>query len=309
MTLLSGCDDPGVDVDARVEFRDSCPVWRCGFNSAEVNGRAIRELNLDGLPNDDGVRIVGFIAPAGLLGNFSLDTEGDALVARNPQGTVLRGAQLIGATILVKPPGLLALPVPITILNYQEIDAWAAGAPKVPTYALLYPDVGALLGVHNVCSGDLLDTLIAGATVIAGETYDLDTKTVEPDRPRWITIACAGSAAAKLRLLNYGPHGDFDGEGNPATVEQRQATLKMLTADYCGTGQAYTQNDTPLEWANASGTVDETSSESALEAIWTAEGALCLDTTRLPDPDIACTLPPCDAFSLADGEWLTRVPP
>lgn len=302
MTLLSGCDDPGVDVDARVEFRDSCPVWRCGFNSAEVNGRAIRELNLDGLPNDDGVRIVGFIAPAGLLGNFSLDTEGDALVARNPQGTVLRGAQLIGATILVKPPGLLALPVPITILNYQEIDAWAAGAPKVPTYALLYPDVGALLGVRNVCSGDLLDTLIAGATVIAGETYDLDTKTVEPDRPRWITIACAGSAAAKLLLLDYGP------QSSQTTPAQRQATLKMITADYCGDGTAYTENGTPLLWENVSGSVELDAQPGAVEAVWTAAGALCLDATRIADVSPGCALPACDDFDLGDGEWITYLP-
>jgi hypothetical protein len=304
MTLLAGCEDP----DESVVFRDDCPVWRCGFNSAEVNGRAIRELNLDGLANADGVRIVGFVGPAGILGDFALDSEGDALVARGPNGAVLSGDQLIGSIILVKPPGLLAPPVPITILDYQEIDAWAVGAAPVATYALLYPDVSAILGVRNVCHGDLGDTLMAAVTVLAGETYDLATKTVQPDKPRWITLACAGSAAAKLRLMNYGPHADFDGEGHPTTAPQRQATLKMITADYCGSGVAYTANDTPLEWENHSGTVDSTTSTSALEAIWTDAGALCLDATRLPDPDVACSLPACAGLSLADGEWATRVP-
>lgn len=306
MALQSGCDDP--DVNDGVVFRDDCPVWRCGFNSAEVNGSSIRELNLDGQANADGMKIVGFVAPAGLLGNFALDTEGDALVARDAGGTVLSGAQLVGSIILVKPPGTLALPIPVTILGYDEIDAWATGAPKVPTYALLYPDLSAVLGVRNVCHGDLSDTLMAAVTVLAGETYDLDTKTVEADKPRWVTLACAGSAAAKLRLMNYGPHGDFDGEGNPATAAQRQATLKMITADYCGTGEAYTANGTPLEWENAAGTVDSTTATSALEAIWTAAGALCLDATRLPDPDVACSLPACAGLSLSDGEWATRVP-
>ncbi|MBZ5709734.1 ADYC domain-containing protein [Nannocystis pusilla] len=286
----------------------NCPTWQCGFNAAEVNGRAIRELNLDGLANDDGLRIVGFVAPAGLLGGYELDVDGDEWVARSPQGKLLRGPQLIGATLLVDGPGLLAPPVPLTIAGYQEIDSWAAGAARVPTYALLYPDLDALLGVRNVCTGDLLDVFATAATVLAGETYDLDAKTVEPGRDRWFTIACAGSAAAKLRLMNYGPHADFDGEGHPASAEQRQATLKMLTADYCGDGDGYTHNHVALQWQNSGGTVVSPGPWGVPEAIWGPDGALCLDATRLADADVACALPACEDLSLADGEWATYVP-
>lgn len=310
LCLAPACDEQEAAAAAdEVELRPyNCPTWRCGFNSAEVNGRAIRELNLDGLPNSAGVKIVGFIAPAGLLGNYKLDVEGDALVARNSSGDTLSGHQLIGAIILVTEPGLLSLPLPITILGYDEIDAWAEGAPKVPAYALLYPDVGSLLGVRNVCNGDLLDPLATAATVLAGETYDLETKTVNPDKPRWLTIACAGSAAAKMRLLGYGPHGDFDGEGNPATVAQRQATLKMLTADYCGSGHSYTENGAAVQWENAAGTVVSPGPHGALEAVWTAAGAACLDATRLADVEVACSLPACSSYSGPPGEWSTYVP-
>ncbi|PCC70240.1 ADYC domain-containing protein [Nannocystis exedens] len=304
--LLSGCADPeSEDIEMRPYH---CPIWQCGFNSAQVNGRSIRELNLDGQPNDDGVRLVGFVAPAGLPGKYRLDFDGDELIARNAAGSVLRGDQLIGATILVKKPGLLSLPLPITILDYQEIDGWAAGAGKVPAYAMLYLDLDSLFGVRNVCAGDLLDVFATAATVIGGETYDLDAKTVEPGRDRWLTIACAGSAAAKMRLMNYGPHGDFDGEGHPATVEQRQATLKMITADYCGGGDSYTRNQVALQWKNSGGTVVSPGPWGRPEAIWGPDGALCLDATRLADADVACALPACDDFTLDDGEWATFVP-
>jgi len=286
-----------------------CPPWECGFNSAEVNGRAIRELNLDGAYNDDGMRIVGFIAPAGLLGSYKLDVQNDELVAVGKYKT-LRGKQLIGATLLVKPSGLLKPATPIVVAGYSEVQSWAAGGAPVPSYALLYPDVDAVLGQRNVCVGDLKNIFTTAAVILGGETYDLDSKTVNADQDRWVTIACAGSAAAKLRLMNYGPQSDFDGQGNPASVDQRQATLKMLTADYCGDGTSYTANGTPLAWENAEGTVATTTKLGAREAVWTADGALCLEATRLADAEVACNLPACDSLGdpLAAGEWLTHLP-
>ncbi|MDC0722090.1 ADYC domain-containing protein [Nannocystis bainbridge] len=305
--MTAGCDGESVEEVGggdEVALRPhACPVWRCGFNSADVNGRAIRELNLDGVANSEGLRITGFLAPLGLLGNYRLEVENDALVARNPGGQTLKGAQLIGATILVQASGLLSLPVPITVLGYQEVDSWAAGAPKVPTYALLYPDLGALLGVRNVCSGDLLDTLASAATVLGGETYDLAAKTVTPNRNRWLTIACAGSAAAKMRLLGYGP------QSSATTPAQRQATLKMVTADYCGEGVSYTQNGTEVHWANAGGTVapGSTAELGDVEAVWNEDGALCLGSPRVAGTVTDCGLPSCAGRDVDDGEWVTYV--
>ena len=152
--MFAACDDASAVVE-EAEARNyavkskggECPPWECGYNSAEVNGRAIRELNLDGEANADGVRIVGFVAPAGILGDYALTVEDDELVARAGE-KALRGAALVGATIVVSSPGLLKLPVPITIAGYAEQTAWADGAAKVPSYALVYPDVDALLGLR-----------------------------------------------------------------------------------------------------------------------------------------------------------------
>lgn len=310
LSSVAACDEPVVEVDdAALAGRAGspwCPTWQCGFNSAEVNGRSIRELNLDGVANGDGVRVVGVVAPLGLLG-YKLDVRDDELVLVHTNHT-LRGSALVGTTLLVKPPGL-GLPLPITILAYQELPSWSAGAPPVATYALLYPDVSSVLGFRNVCNGDLTDTLATAATVLGGETYDLETKTVVPDQDRWLTIACAGSAAAKLRFLGYGPQSDFDGDGNPASVEQRQATLKMITADYCGEGHSYTANGTPLRWENAEGTVQPAGATGPREAVWTADGALCLDHPRIAGTVVGCDVPSCAGVDLDDGEWLTHLPP
>jgi len=313
---LTGCDPvDGSGASDEVESRNgwgySCPTWQCGFNSSEVNGRAIRELNLDGVANSSGMKIVGFIAPLGILGNYKLAVKNDELVAKY-NGSTLRGLQLIGATILVKEPGLLSLPLPITIAGYDEIPSWAPGTPDVGTYALVYPDLGSLTGTRNVCNGDLIDVLATAAVVLGGETYNLSTKEVNEGLDRWFTIGCAGSAAAKMRLFNYGPQSDFDGNGNPATVDQRQATLKMITADYCGNGTSYTANGTPLQFEDAANTVAVSGTPGASEAIWTAEGALCLDTLRTgaARTSVAChtSLPNCSSFDVDDGVWATYKP-
>lgn len=317
---MGGCDsgdDPSADDDlGDIVLRDggltsTCPPWRCGIsNSAEVNGRSIRELNLDGVANADGVKITGFIAPLGLLGDYELGVENDELVARSGDN-VLKGAGLIGATILIKAPGnLLNLPIPILVLGHQKIPSWAAGAPDVSTYALVYPDLGSLLGQRNVCNGNLTDLLATTATVLGGETYDLTTKKVNSEgMERWFTIACPGSAADKLRMFNYGPQSNFDGAGNPATADQRQATLKMLTADYCGGGTSYTQNGTPLQVVNHAGTVYMSSQLGPVESVWTKNGAVCLGTTRIANTQVGCALPSCSGHTLAEGEWITHVPP
>ena len=312
----TGCD-PAAEMGASDEVEshndsgDGCHTWQCGFNYAEVDGRAIRELNVHGVANSSNVKIASFNAPAGLLG-YKLGVQNDELVATKAGATTLRGNSLVGGTVtlLVKQPGLLDLwlPTVITIAGYDEIPSWAVGAPDTATYALVYPDASSSTGTHNVCNGDLTDTLATAAIVLGSETYDLDTKEVNENLADWFTIGCAASAVAKTRLFNNGPQSDFDVNGNAASVDQRQATLKMITADYCGNGTSYTANSTPLQFEDAAGTVAVSGTPGPIEAIWTAEGALCLGTTRIPNTSVACSLPSCAGFDVSDGVWATYVP-
>ena len=311
ITCLGGCDAGDPDNGMPITFRtdDACTRWRCGFNAAEVNGRSLQELNLQGLPNADGVKIFSFTPPLlSLLGGpYTLGVENDELVATRP-GSKLKRQQLVGSVIVVKDE--LGLPIPITIAGIEMVDSWATGGAPIVAYTLLAPDLGSLLGVKNVCSGSLLDPLLAAATVLGGETYDGETKTVHANMSGWITLACAGSAAAKVKLLGYGPQTKQPGASAPASVAARQATLKMITADYCGLGESYTANGTALVWANHNGTVDSSNLHppDAVEAVWTADGALCLDATRIADIDVDCAdeLPSCGGLDVSDGEWVTH---
>ncbi len=309
MTCLGGCEPSDFDTVTARDFTagDACPRWRCGFNAAEVNGRSLQELNVAGLPNDDGVRIVGYVPPVlALLGGYSLAVEGDELVAKRT-GSKLKRQQLIGSIILVQIE--LGLIVPVTIAGVELVDSWATGGDPIVAYTLIAPELGSLLGVKSVCSGSLLDPLASVATVLGGETYDGELKTVNAGMNGWFTLACAGSAAAKLKLLGYGPQSRFPGTTTPASPAARQATLKMITGDYCGGGESYTENGTPLVWANHAGTIDgsDMHTPGEVEAVWSADGALCLDATRIADAVVGCELPSCEGLSVLDGEWLTRI--
>jgi hypothetical protein len=304
---LAGCDPGEPDSSSLRDLPvNNCTTWRCGYNTTEINGKSLQELHLGGQANSDGVQLVGFLPPLGLLLNWQLGVEGDALVARGGLfgNQTLRGAQLIGSTMLLKLDGLLT--VPVLIAGYEQVDSWASNGEPVAAYALVYADLAQPLLQRSVCKGTLLDPLQASVVVLAGERYDLDAKTVIANQSDWITLACAGSAAAKMSLLGYGPHAEFTDTSTPASVGQRQATLKMITADYCGDGESYTEDGTPLEWENQGGTVVPEGEVGALEAIWTEDGAACLDVPRIVElGEVACSLPSCDELSLDDGEWAT----
>lgn len=312
--LTIGCDSetlPDDEVSARgFQFGGGCSGWDCGYNAAEVNGRSLSELNLDGATTSSGVRYMGLLSPLGLSG-WTLSVDGGELVATK-NGEERRGAQLVGFKLLVRMPvlGLLPLTIPVTIAEYQDVDAWTATPTTMAAYKLVYADLEDPLNLINVCHDDLLDPALSVVTVLYGERYDEASKSVIPDQAGWLNFACAGSALAKLKMMNYGPQADFDGAGASATPAQRQATLKMITADYCGTGQSFTANGTPLIWENASGTVLPSPlwTPGETEAVWGEDGALCLDTPRLGEAALPCTLPSCDTFSVEDGEWITINP-
>ena len=307
---LAGCDGSETDTEEST-FRlggYQCPRWQCGTNTSEINGKSFQELHLGGQPNSSGIALVGFLPVTGLLLGWKLGVEGDELVARGGLfgNSTLRGAQLVGSTILLKLDGTLTLPV--VIAGYEQVDSWASNGQPVAAYSLIYADLTQPLLTRSVCKGTLLDPLQASVVILAGERYDLEDKTVIPNQTNWITLACAGSAAAKMSLLGYGPHAKFDDGTQPASVDRRQATLKMITADYCGDGTSYTADGTELDWENQTGTVLPEGAVGPIEAIWTEEGAVCLDTPRLVDnEDVECPLPRCDAYSLDDGEWATYV--
>jgi hypothetical protein len=313
--LASSCTETEVTSElGDVELRCPYCCQTCTNNSPRVNDYGIPEINLAGLENADGVTLQGILSPDDDL--FVLDVVDDAFVARDGQGAIVANQLgVIGWKIRVRLPGNVFREVKIFGMD-RTISSWASNGTPMTGYALGYFDPG-LNDWVNVCPEDQ-DPEAVSVTLIAGETYDSELKLVTGGMLDWVTIACEGQAVYKMKRMNYGPNQDFDGDGNPATEAQRQATLKMITADYCGDGNSHTAQGTPIHWRNFYESVDsfpyEQSPAPTIEALWGHEGAVCLTDPRLeatdPHPELlGCDLPLCEEVEgLVEYEWMTWTP-
>ena len=96
----------------------------------------------------------------------------------------------------------------------------------------------------------------------------------------WVNIACATTALAKLFLVRH----TEASQTQTTTRAERQAMLKMFTADVCGDEHvSFTVHGQPLYWEDSKGITRFPPSPRRLEAIWNENGAVCLDRPRRPD--------------------------
>lgn len=293
------------ETDPAAEFRTSTlACGGCPPNSPRANDYYVPDLHIDGEANDDDVMLVGVRDELDNL--LELGIHQDELFARNPQTNVITsGYGLIGHRIEVT-RGLGDIQH-IHILGFGNVDSWADSVKPMSVYALAYEDPGTRR-LHNVCPEFLSSPDLAVVTALGEERYDEATKSVVPDQEGWITLACEGQAVYKMKRLGYSPHIKFNGP-SPSTPAQRDATLKMITASYCASTNdytSYTYQGTPILWANAAGSVNETMSGMTLEAVWNENGAVCWNQHRT-DLVPGCAPVPCTANHV--GEWTTWLPP
>lgn len=291
---------------AAAQDQGHCNTFICGGNSPLVGSFQASPLSLDGTPNPDGVSVVRFESPSGNV--LTLDVVDGRFVARDPStGAVVSSHDdIVGFAIFLDTPAGEAI---IRIVDYDdEVPAWAPGLAPRTSYGLSYDLPSEGVRGEDLClapaQGTAGDT---AALLIRGEDYDIESKSVIPAQPNLFTIACAGDALAKMKLLGYDPE-ESDIELATAPV-QRQATIKMLAADYCGSGTSYTELGQPLYWQNAASWFDPPPAGADVEAIWDQNGAVCLNQPRLVERgQVACALPTCEGFQPNDWEWVTYLP-
>jgi hypothetical protein len=125
------------------------------------------------------------------------------------------------------------------------------------------------------------------AFFFAGDRYDGVHKRVLPGESTRFHIACSESALAKLLLFRH----TEVGATRPATAQnvtlaQRQALLKLLTADHCGDGHSFTTRGQLINFAIANNSwkglhAPETPLDlTDTEAIWGPDGVVCLNEPR-----------------------------
>jgi len=305
-----GCvDAPDAALGQAEQAVIECDPWICGSNSPVIATYRFHELNLDHLDNDQGFSVIS-LWQAGI--HYALSVEDGRIVGRAGPLEIRDGA-LQDAQIRLR-RGAQTFAIKITAIGQVQTFARLLGASRtLQTYQLdmaeLFGDAPPT-GWRNVCSNppprtspDTLGMNGYHSLVFEGERINRDDKTIDPiiDK-RWFNIGCAGHALAKL-AINAQTEAAHHAFGFNTTVLERQAFLKMLAADYCGTGAVFTVAGQPLQWMDWRGYTHYVSNPANLEieARWGPGGVTCLNTPRVfanPTPLGTATFPNPGAFLL-----------
>jgi hypothetical protein len=302
-----GCDaDEGfTDEDEAVALRPGtgwcthCTVIYS--NAAKVNDADLSDIHLDEI-STGGVKLREGSSYKGRAFRLDIDPGTDRFIGMsiaNPAVVEIQGAQFVGSKVLLEMPGAVFIDLEFT--DYAEaVPSWADHGAPITAYRARY--LGPQQVYQPLCPSTDPDN--QWFTLIPGEIY---TPTVTSS-PRSVTIACVGEAAAKMKLLDFHPQGQ-----RRASHGERQATLRMITADYCGKGESFTVTGTPVAWRDNLDRVAPPNGEDVLEALWDEHGAICLDTPRVvsrEEVDAKCWIPTCDGDeSFRDGAvWRTMLP-
>jgi hypothetical protein len=323
----------------------NCDEWGCGSNSAWLGENiTFHELDANGSENDHHLAFVTSEFRDASWNTMSLMVYRDRLEGTHSDGSPVVDAGLVNASMLLKRDlggGAFAY-YRLRIAGMSTTYFWDAQPsmspgpvppPSVPYYNFRYSQVAEPSDPPDVkneaplCSpaSDAWGSVSGNALIFRGDRYDAALKREWETgvKDTWFNVACAGTAIAKLHFLHHTLAGEYDpltGSDNDryTTPDQRQTMLKLITADYCGTGYSYTQNGTPLRyyWATAAhrwhSPYPPDGGPDYWEAIWNPGGAICLSKPRLdtaPDGgDVllevqeACGLKACDF----DVSWQTQ---
>lgn len=176
---------------------------------------------------------------------------------------------------------------------------------------------------------ELMGMTVFETVVFEGDRIDAAKRTMSKDADtddNWFNIGCAGAALSKVHLTRNSVHSQLPPAtpppAGPRFWEQRQATLKMYSADYCGTGTAFTVAGQALVWKGDQMT-DFWAPPLELEARWNEKGAICLAKPRMLHPTSAlgastfpdilnlvpqeCSIPACKNTNFVDYDGADRV--
>lgn len=255
---------------------------------------------------------------------------------RNYGKDVIEGAQLAGADFLLMRDG--AILYYVRIWGARQIAAPRPPAEMIEVYRMTWWGNGTGPSRDQPVCSPLTwdpDRKYAGNELLgmgASEVLAFEGDRIDPIRKEmsgpgmWdkdrVNFGCGGRAVAKL-YLNRFTAASLGAPDSEAAWRQRQAMLKLLAADYCGTGRELTVTGIKLFWRSPA--IPYLYPPGVLEARWTHKGAACLGVPRLRyhpaiaqqfgdlDAEIAATcpwLPPCSGSALDhDGEELTSANP
>lgn len=295
--LAVGC--AGEPEDPGVIYQTECPPEVCSRNSGEVLRNGMHEANLFGEVDENkmslatrpplgkGLRRRALIWDA-QGAPYDLYVVNGRISGVNPiTGARISGPGLVGAQLHVlassqpiyniridgvrEIPTAVGMPDPIEIYRMVWVDATTlAEGPPCEALDTRLDEIKDPTPLYGMRTNETL--------VYEGDRINAHTKTMNQNAqwdPNWFNFGCAGRTLAKLRLLRKT---QGNGTGN---WRARQAALKMLSADYCGTGTSFTRTGMHIDWMDAEGLVHYAFPPLQMEARWTEKGATCLSTPRM----------------------------
>jgi hypothetical protein len=280
------------------------------------------------LPCDDVLICPGNSDILGALGPYELSTNpadvsprGFQLLSIKKGGIPLAVFQVAGASLSGALPGPIMMPsapdfvgtrfrirhtsgqeIDLIIEAYQQVPFFdATKISRIMGFMIKYQMISPIRGDReDLCPyKDELGSGLARTWAIfwKGERYNPDTGEIFAsglgNLPHnvgdWFNISCAGEATIKMLRDEIGTAVT---PGSP--LDLSQATLNMWTAKYCpDDATRYTKLGQRVSW-------DDTWSSAKLgltksyEAIWTPDGAACLDVPRMVSrSEVLCEIPTC----------------
>ncbi len=279
-----------------------------GVNGMGVNGTGVEGLSLTGaIYNGMGVNGMG-VNGMGVNGG---DANNSNVSGQPVTGVSLNGSQL---SITVNGQTLTGKDVVGLELNYsyQTSDSQtpfqftirfdSAGFDPTARLAIgqvndiwMYNLIWRQKGITPTPAWQSLcytETNAKDQAILLANRWDLVTGN-RIDQPSFITFACRDFALGKCARLGYRPWAKAttcSGSGSRRTCKEvaltdhHQSCVRMMRADYCGTGKSYTVNGTLIDiydYLNPPIQVPETDWD--IEARWTPTGAICINEPRHPE--------------------------
>ncbi len=280
----SACVEGDLSLTTTAAAIEVCPNFACGQNGPTLNNHKFHELAESHAANLEGFSL-GRLYKNGVL--YEMQVVGWELraVSRYDQ---LTGSELVGSYFEIFHNGDgKSFKVVVKSVSWMQLYAGPLKGTTLPQYVLEWiettPGVPAT-HYENLCANppsDRRETLYQlGESTLLFERnrYDSAAKTVSQGDTNWFNFGCAGHVLSKLLLtgqttLSSGAAG--------LSLSLQQATLKALTADYCGDGRAFTVAGEPLYWKTANAFMAFQDVPTSFEGRWSALGPVCLDEPRL----------------------------
>ncbi len=287
-SLLGAC---AVDFEDEVTLdpvaKPQCDDWGCGMNSPYIDNLGFHSLKIDGSLGENRFQIWKF-EKNGVI--YDLHVRGGVITGTAPGHYDLAAYStanpLVGAKIHLLQDGQPSWEFLIAAVG--RVSSWAnqnGSNLSIETYKLKW----AIPGLpdekfQDVCSGSSTEggMPLYHAVVFEGDVIDADSKRYRGIDTNVFNIGCAGNTLAKLALMAHTEPAKQ--QGFVTTEVERQTLLKMYSADYCGTGKAFTVGGQPLKYSDDKDWINSTGL-AKVEAVWDRNGAVCLNQPRvLADP-------------------------